>query len=115
VLLRILDLLHIKVSTGTLNALHFGVRKGMHFFAYGVLSALYFRALRGPLPRPRWKAWWAGAALAICLVAGSVDEWHQGMTPGRGGSWWDVVLDTSGALFAQLLLLAVYFGKRRPK
>jgi len=117
VLLRILACLHIQVSVGTLNALHFAIRKGMHFFAYGVLSALYFRAFRGPGPQLQWKAQWVGAALIICMATASLDEWHQGMTPGRGGSWWDVLLDMCGALFVQLLILAWYWrrpGRRAP-
>jgi VanZ family protein len=116
-LVTLLSWLHVKLTIPQMNALHFGIRKFAHFFAYGVLSALFFRALRGPLPSTMWRMKWALLALAICLVTASSDEIHQLYTPGRGGSWKDVLLDMTGALFAQLLILVVYLGRpgRVPK
>lgn len=111
VLVSVLAFLKIKLSPAALNALHFAIRKAAHFTAYGMLSALFFRAARGPLPNTMWRARWALAALAICVVTASADEIHQLFTPGRGGSGWDVLLDMAGALFAQLLILAWYLGK----
>lgn len=113
----ILGWLHVKLSASALAALHFGIRKSAHFVAYGVLSALFFRAVRGPLPEVMWRVTWAFIALGICLVTASSDEIHQLYTPGRGSSYRDVVLDMAGALFAQLVILIVYLGKagRRAK
>jgi VanZ family protein len=115
VLSTVLGWLHLKLSPAGLYALHYGIRKGAHFFAYGVLSALFFRAVRGPLPEALWRVSWALTALAICFVTASSDEIHQLYTPGRGGTYRDVLLDMAGALFAQLVILIVYLGKTRPE
>ena len=41
--------------------------------------------------------------LYATLVA-SLDEWHQSYLPSRTGTWHDVVLDSTAALIAQILL-----------
>jgi VanZ family protein len=46
-----------------------------------------------------------GLALIATLAIASADEFHQFYTPGRDGTWHDVVLDMCGALTAQILLL----------
>ena len=117
VLATVLGWLHLKLSPAALYAVHFGIRKGAHFLAYGVLSALFFRAVRGPLPEVMWRLTWALSALAICFVTASSDEIHQLYTPGRGGNYRDVLLDMAGSLFAQLVILIVYLGKtgRQPR
>lgn len=111
VLVSILAFLKIKLSVAKLQLLHYAVRKSAHFIAYGMLSALFFRAVRGPLPKTMWRPLWAIVGLAVCLATASADEFHQLFTPGRGGSARDVMLDMTGAVFAQLLLLAWYLGK----
>lgn len=117
VLVAILTFLHVKMSVAGLAMLHHLIRKSAHFTAYGILSALFFRAVRGPLPEVMWKISWPLIALGVCLVTSSSDEIHQFFTPGREGTYRDVMLDMSGALFAQLVILVVYLGKagRRPK
>ncbi len=112
-LVTVLGWLGIKASATKLVLLHYVIRKAAHFTAYGVLSALFFRAFRGPLRRTDWRIAWALAALAVCLVTASADEFHQLYTPGRGGSIHDVALDMAGATFAQLVIMVVYLGKRR--
>ncbi len=110
-LLTVLGWLHVKVSVPTLLLLHYLIRKAAHFVAYGVLSALFFRAFRGPLPAVMWRIAWPLLALAVCLVTASADEIHQAFTPERTGNYRDVVLDMAGALFAQLVILVAYLGK----
>lgn len=114
-LFTVLGWLGIKASATQLVLLHYLIRKASHFVVYGVLSALFFRAFRGPLPDTMWRITWPQLALAVCLVTASADEIHQLYTPGRGGSVWDVVLDMAGALFAQLVILVVYLGKKGRK
>ena len=46
------------------------------------------------------------------LVA-SLDEWHQSYLPSRTGTWHDVVLDSTAALIAQILLY-IFLRSRRP-
>src|SRR5690349_10217407 len=83
VLHSVLGWLHIRVTPATFMVLHFAIRKCAHFTAYGVLSALFFRAFRGTDVAPQmWKARYALLALAVCLLTASSDEIHQTFTPG---------------------------------
>jgi len=65
-------------------------KKSAHAFAYGVL----------------WGLWWLATGrrpwLALLLTVGYAitDEWHQTFVPGRHGRWFDVGIDTLGALLA---------------
>jgi VanZ family protein len=83
------------VSPATLDALHGAVRKLAHLTEYGVLAALWLRALRA---HPGWS--WCGAAataVAISVLWGAVDEAHQTTVVSRTGSPLDVLLDGAGA------------------
>lgn len=71
-------------------------RKGGHILAYGLLGLLAWRARRSP-----------GVALLIPFVVASVDETMQARTLTRGGSVFDVVLDTCAALLFLLCVPAV--------
>jgi VanZ family protein len=105
VLEKIVRALFGRISAHTFQQLHFLVRKTAHFGSYGLLSALAFFSWRGTFPaRPRWTFRWAGLALLLTLVAGSLDEFHQRFVPSRGPSIRDVALDMAGAVFFQLLI-----------
>lgn len=87
--------------------LHHFLRKAGHVFGYGLLSILLFRAFRESwriAGDPQWNLRWSGIAVLGTAVVASLDEWHQSFLPSRTGRWQDVVLDTSAALAAQLLL-----------
>ena len=106
ILTKILGWLHLQVSLPVFLALHYLIRKTAHFTAYGILSALFFRAFRGTDFSPKlWKARYALLALAVCLLTAASDEIHQTFTPGRTGNWHDVVLDMIGAAFVQCMIL----------
>jgi len=110
ILAQLLVWLHIKITPLGFEALHYFIRKCAHFLAYGILSALFFRAFRGSDRHAKiWKARYALCALAVCLVTASSDEIHQMFTPGRTGNWHDVVLDMIGATFMQC---AILFGSQ---
>ena len=81
-----------------LEALHWLVRKGAHVTEYGVLAMLWRWAL-GPPVWPR-----SLIALGLCALTASLDEWHQTTTQTRTGSPIDVLLDTSAAGAALVLL-----------
>lgn len=72
------------------------VRKGGHVLAYALLGLLAWRAHRTLF-----------VALLVAFVVASIDETLQARTLTRGGSVFDVLLDTSAALLALLLLPAV--------
>ncbi|MBI2683735.1 MAG: VanZ family protein [Acidobacteriales bacterium] len=109
---QLFDLLHIQMSEATFRVVHHFVRKGAHFFAYGILSWLLFRAFRKTdTEQKAWRWKWALLALGICLLTGSGDELHQSFTPGRTGNWKDVTLDMIGAVFFQLVMVFLAFRK----
>ncbi|RMG21415.1 MAG: hypothetical protein D6729_00770 [Deltaproteobacteria bacterium] len=78
-----------------LGALPAGSDKVLHFLAYGILAALWMRAL---WPVALGTA--AGGALAAVCVAvafGALDEWHQSFVPARSADVLDLVADAAGA------------------
>ena len=86
---------------------HHYLRKGGHVFGYAMLSYLLFRAWRATLPRVSaalWAASWAGIAFVMTALVASLDEWHQTFLPSRTGTIRDVLLDSTAALGAQVLI-----------
>lgn len=89
-----------------INEVHFYVRKTAHFLEYGLLAVIY-NTLMFVYDKPKKKQFlWATlcAGLYACT-----DEFHQGFVTGRGPSWIDVCIDTSGALFGTLCLSILIF------
>ena len=106
VLLRIIHALYGNISHHRFEQIHFLVRKAAHFGSYGLLGFLAFYSWRSTLPAlPRWSVRWSALALLTVLAAASLDEFHQSFVPSRTGSWRDVALDMTGALFFQLVIL----------
>lgn len=88
-------------------SLHIAIRKGGHFTGYGIQSAAWFRAF--------WMTWRVndrarsrvavhGLAMAGTFFIASCDEFHQTFLPNRSGSFWDVMIDCSGALVLQFVI-----------
>lgn len=82
------------------------VRKNAHFMEYLILGVLTINALR--------KSGMTGrkaiiAALLICVLYASSDEFHQLFVPGRAGRITDVLIDSSGALTGILLYSLKFF------
>jgi VanZ family protein len=98
-------------SPEKLYLLHGWLRKGAHFFAYGVLSVLWWRALRFYLPG--WSVASIAFALIFCLGVALLDEGHQTLLTTRTGDLGDIALDMAGA--ASLVVLASFCGRRKPK
>jgi len=88
----------------------FAVRKTGHFFGYGFVSIIFFRAWRMTFRLSRaysavtasLRA--AAVALLSTLVLSSADEYHQSFLPQRTGSPFDVLLDMCGAITCHLIL-----------
>jgi VanZ family protein len=81
-------------SGTTIALLHGLIRKAAHFANY---SILFWILIHGPLVgRPY-------LALTLCVCYAFLDEGHQILVPGRSPSLYDVVLDSSGALFSRFL------------
>jgi VanZ family protein len=78
-----------------------GLRKLAHFSEYAVLTALWWRALRGLGAR---FAVALAAAVAISLAYAASDEFHQTFVDGRHGTPVDWLIDSAGAAVAALQL-----------
>jgi VanZ family protein len=122
----LLGMLSIHLPLEQLDLLNAVLRKSGHVLGYGFLSFLFFRACRGTrralagyydwrtsrvssLPRQQafrflWRLRWALLALAGTALTAIADEMHQKFIPSRGGSWWDVLLDSCAGLAAQVLI-----------
>jgi VanZ family protein len=85
------------------DSIHFSVRKAGHLTEYAVLALLFFRAFRSG-SQERWRRWWALSSLLAAFLYASLDEYHQTFTRRRTGSVYDILIDTSGAATALVLL-----------
>jgi VanZ family protein len=83
---------------GTLDTI---LRKLAHMAEYGLLTFLWWRALRDALPGRTAVA----LALAISVAYSVSDEWHQSHVEGRHGSPVDVLIDSVGIAVVAVLLL----------
>ncbi|MFZ0801110.1 MAG: VanZ family protein [Terriglobales bacterium] len=84
---------------------HHYIRKTGHFVGYFVLSVLLFRAWKATLKLPAlWALRWSGIAFFMSALVASMDEWHQTYLPSRTGAISDVMLDSSAALTAQIVI-----------
>ncbi|MBI5894115.1 MAG: VanZ family protein [Deltaproteobacteria bacterium] len=70
------------------------IDKVVHFFEYGVLGVLWFRAIE---TREKIKSA-AVIAFTITFLYGISDEIHQYFVPNRNASVYDVIADGLGAL-----------------
>lgn len=89
------------------------VDKVQHGLAYAGLSALCLRALaagqwEGVTPRR------VLTAVAMCVLYGLSDEWHQSFVPARSADAADVVADGAGALTSGVALWAWGIIRRVP-
>jgi VanZ family protein len=95
---------------------HHYIRKTGHFVGYFSLSFFLFRAWRATLHlpwAPRWALRWAAIAFFMSALVASLDEWHQTFLPSRTGAFRDVVLDSCGALTAQVVIFLFLTWKPR--
>ncbi|MBA3231554.1 MAG: VanZ family protein [Acidobacteria bacterium] len=80
--------------------------KSAHSVAYAGLGVLVLYALaRGRLEGVTWRR--AVLAVAISILYGMSDEWHQSFVPGRTADWADVLADAVGAALGVTLVGAV--------
>ena len=118
------------VSQTRLVTINHLLRKTGHGIGYGFLSFLIFRAFRGTyrffaqgyegwissritpgisvnIFSVLWQPYWAAGALIGTFIVAACDEVHQMSLPSRTGTWWDVLLDTSAAFVAQILIYTI--------
>jgi VanZ family protein len=95
---------------------HHYIRKTGHFVGYFTLSFLLFRAWRATLPigsSAAWCARWGTIAFLMTVLVASLDEWHQTFLPSRTGTIRDVILDSSAAFVAQIVIFMWMKGRTR--
>ena len=110
VLSKIIHALFGRISRHTFQEIHFLVRKAAHFVSYGTLGAFAFFSWRATFPAARpWKFLWAALGLLTAFAAGSLDEFHQSFVPSRTSNFHDVLIDTAGGLFFQIMI-ALYLN-----
>jgi VanZ family protein len=61
-----------------------------------------FNGVRGE--RYGWRLQWARITLIIAVSYAGLDEWHQSFVPMREARFRDVMIDSTGALLAQVLV-----------
>lgn len=99
----------------TVGAMVLVIRKCAHVAEYGVLSILFWRALRKPQkndPRP-WSWLTARNAFLCTLLYAATDELHQIFVPSRQGMLADVFIDMAGALFGLLFVRVFWLSRKR--
>lgn len=121
------------ISHAALESLNHILRKIGHFIGYAGLSFLIFRAFRGTYRASHegyygwlssrienvpvvdafsrlWNVQWAVMGWMGASLVATLDELHQMTLRSRTGTWWDVLLDSSAAIVAQI---AIYRSARR--
>jgi VanZ family protein len=62
----------------------------------------------------RWHMRAAALAVLVTLAVACADEFHQSFIPGRTATFRDVILDTMGGLFAQIVILLFWKARMKP-
>lgn len=88
---------------------NFIVRKGAHFTEYFILYMLLYNALKESFS---FKKALIFSIIGVFLYASS-DEYHQSFVPGRGPSFRDVLVDTSGGILAMILSSIFYHLQKK--
>lgn len=83
----------------------FFVRKAAHFSEYAFLGYLEYGLAVLWLKHGRKRTF---LTVAILILSGVLDEFHQLFVPGRYASFWDILIDTAGGLTGMLLFWIVY-------
>jgi VanZ family protein len=101
------------ISEGSLDYVHFLVRKTAHFSEYALLALLAARAFRTSHGEKLRRLWWLAAFALVACVA-LTDEYHQSFLPSRTGTIYDSLLDMTGGATA-LACAAVWLARGRRK
>ena len=99
-------------KSGYFSFIEFFIRKGAHFGTYLILGSSFFLGLI-----PRMKNFLLVAFFSWLSATGyaALDEFHQMLTGGRSPLFQDVMLDSSGAFLACILLTIYYLWLNRKK
>jgi VanZ family protein len=104
VIFPILRWLFPSASHHVLRLMHMGIRKAAHITEFGIFSVAVFHGVRAE--RYGWRLEWAVITLLIAVSYAGLDEWHQSFVPLREARIRDVLIDSTGALLAQIFVWA---------
>lgn len=100
-----------EIQETAIKAFSFYIRKSAHMTCYFLLAIMLFYLLSlwiKSIPRR------CGIVVSLCLIAASVDEFHQKFVPGRSGELRDICVDLVGCAMALgLCLLCVWLWHTR--
>src|ERR1700687_3497468 len=104
VIFPILRWLFPSASHHMLRLMHLGIRKAAHITEFGIFSIAVFHGVRAE--RSGWRLEWAVITLLIAVSYAGLDKWHQSFVPLREARLRDVLIDSTGALLAQVFVWA---------
>ena len=104
IIIPILRWLLPNASHHLLHLMHMGIRKAAHVTEFALFSISVFYGVRAE--RYGWRLDWAAITLLIAVCYAGLDEWHQSFVPLREPSVRDVMIDSAGALLAQVCVWA---------
>lgn len=93
-------------------------RKVGHFFGYGIVSLVFRNAWYRSSQAFAWVAvrWLYPFAAVLAVIStftvACLDELHQTFLPGRVGCLRDALLDAAGAIFLNVIFLAIAARRR---
>lgn len=99
-------------ASGYFKVVEFFIRKLAHFSTYFILGGSLFLGIN---PRMKHLGISFGVAWLSATGYAALDEFHQMLTGGRSPLFEDVVLDSSGAIFACTILVIYYLSVHRKK
>lgn len=95
------------LATGSYRVyIEYAVRKCAHMFIYFVLSINVMLLLFTYQKMSMIKR--MSISIVICFLYACTDEFHQRFSAGRGSSFRDVLIDTSGAAFGLIAALLIF-------
>ncbi len=92
------------ISDENLEHIHTAIRKAAHLTEYAILSGLILRARRKSRFDKSWNWHDAGVSILISATYAASDEFHQLFVLSRQASVVDVLIDTTGAGIAILVV-----------
>ena len=92
--------------------MHVAIRKAAHVTEFAAFSIAVFYGVRAE--RYGWRLSWAVITLIIAVSYAGLDEWHQSFVPLRDARVRDVLIDSFGALLAQVFVWAYAKLHRNP-
>jgi VanZ family protein len=107
--------------TGLVNE---ACRKVGHFLGYGMIGLIFRNAwnssfrtrvmrIGGKFMSTEWMVSMSALSVLCTFIVACLDEWHQRYVPGRVSSFRDVMVDTTGAIFLNIVFWTVRARNRR--